>query len=142
MVAGIQAEPKLDSATAPADEEIIIQQFAALSAAAISRLLRSLDENVLKQVLGELHDLPGGGKSKRELARQRVLRSGKIIYDNRSCLIDCQIRDMSISGCRVRVANTLNLPGHFELQIIGVAQPRLCGVRWRTPSELGLQFLD
>ena len=56
--------------------------------------------------------------------------------------MDCQIRDISQSGCRIRVASTTNLPRQFDLQITGVAEIKHCEVRWRKSTEMGLQFVE
>lgn len=118
-------------------EEDALRTLTSLPVDALVRVLRSVHEDLLKQALA-----PEAGSEKRGHTRHRTLRSGKIIYNNQACVVDCQIRDMSESGCRVRVASTASLPKHFEIQITGLKEKRLCEVKWRSPQELGLQFVD
>ena len=120
--------------TAPLEEDAL-RMLTSLPVDALVRVLRSVHEDLLKQALAP------NDSSKRSRTRQRTLRSGKIIYNNQTCVMDCQIRDMSEGGCRVRVANTANLPRHFDIQITGRRERQLCEVKWRSPQELGVQFI-
>lgn len=121
--------------TAPREEEAL-RQLTSLPVDALVRVLRSVHEDLLMQALASQ-----GNSGKRSRARQRTLRSGKIVYNNQTCVMDCQIRDMSEGGCRVRVASTASLPRHFDIQITGMKERRLCEVKWRSPQELGVQFI-
>ena len=55
--------------------------------------------------------------------------------------MDCEIRDISHSGCRIRVASAAGLPRQFELRIADIDGSKLCEVRWRSPNELGVEFI-
>ena len=137
MAAPQTANRQISPSEIVALEEDALRTLTSLPVDALVRVLRSVHEDLLKQALAS-----EAGSEKRDQTRQRTLRSGKIIYNNQSCVVDCQIRDMSESGCRVRVASTVSLPKHFEMQITGLKEKRLCEVKWRSPQELGLHFID
>jgi hypothetical protein len=89
-------------------------------------------------------DLDGAGDDDPEARgaqRSRTLRTGKIIYNNQMCVIDCRIKDISETGCRVSVASSAGVPGFFRLHIMGGDTRHECEVAWRTSEELGLRFL-
>ena len=77
---------------------------------------------------------------KRKTARRRVLKVGKIIFADGMRLIDCTIRDMSDSGARLLIANTVGLPDTFHLfeKSSGMVYPAT--VVWRQPSAVGVKF--
>jgi hypothetical protein len=77
----------------------------------------------------------------RHTKRKRTLKTGKIVYNNKMCVIDCQIRDMSESGCRVRITNTVGIPRRVELIVPMDSKQRECEVVWKTRSELGIRYL-
>ncbi len=116
-------------------EEDALRALAHLPVDSLVRVLRSIHEDLLKQALTP--DVSG----KRGRTRQRTLRSGKIIYNNQTCIMDCQIRDVSEGGCRIRVGNTASLPRHFDIQISGMKERQLCEVKWRSPQEIGVEFI-
>lgn len=124
-------------------EKALADQLLTLSVEAQLRVLRSMNQDLLRQALpaAEEPSTAADDDNKRRQQRQRTLRPGKIIYHNRTCVADCQIRDVSATGARIRVASTSHLPNHFELVVAGVPQPHLCEVRWRSPIEMGLKFI-
>lgn len=124
-------------------ERALAEQLQALSAEAQVRILRSLHHDLLRKALPVVEEAATAGDddNKRRQQRQRTLRPAKIIYHNRTCVSDCQIRDISATGARIRVASTSHLPNHFELVVAGAPQPHQCEVRWRSPIEMGLKFI-
>ncbi len=72
----------------------------------------------------------------------RVLKSGKLIYNNSSSVVDCQIREISDSGCKIRVENSMGIPEHPVLQILDGKTKRQCQVAWKKLEEIGLEFID
>ena len=73
--------------------------------------------------------------------RAKVLRSGKIIYNNKMSVADCKIRDISGTGCRISAESTAGLPRHFTLHIVNGDVRHECEVAWRSSSELGVKFI-
>ncbi|MEM8689832.1 MAG: hypothetical protein AAGF81_21090 [Pseudomonadota bacterium] len=72
----------------------------------------------------------------------RVLKSGKLIYNNSSSVVDCQIREISSKGCKIRVENSMGIPEHPVLQILDGKTKRQCQVAWKKLEEIGLEFID
>jgi len=77
---------------------------------------------------------------KRKTARRCVLKEGKIIFADGMRVIDCTIRDLSDSGARLLIANTLGVPDTFHLfeKSTGMVYPAT--VAWRQPSAVGVKF--
>jgi hypothetical protein len=117
----------------------LAESLTALPADDAVRLLRTLDRGLLQQALAT-EDQPASGK--RHAQRQRTLRAAKAVYNNRSCVVNCQIRDISNAGCKILISNSASLPKHFELQIAGIPETRLCEIRWRKTSEIGVKFIS
>lgn len=51
---------------------------------------------------------------RRKSARSRILKSAKLIL-GRTSIIDCAVRNLTNTGARIQVANTVNLPQDFEM---------------------------
>jgi hypothetical protein len=80
-------------------------------------------------------------EEKRCELRERRLKSGKIEYNNRQSVMDCNIRDVSPHGARLKIANTLGLPDEFQLSIPSVCEKRWARRAWTRYDEMGVQFL-
>ena len=55
----------------------------------------------------------------RHSQRTRMLRAGKIVFNNKSSVIDCLVRNLSPTGACLLVSNVIGVPSTFEL-LIGV----------------------
>ena len=77
----------------------------------------------------------------READRTRMLRRGKIIYNNKMSVSDCNIRDLSSSGCRVSLESLVGIPDHFTLHIQNGGSRHECEVVWRKSDMMGLRFI-
>ena len=77
---------------------------------------------------------------KRKTARRRVLKEGKIIFADGMRLIDCTIRDMSESGARLLIANTIGLPDTFHLFEKSSRMVYPATVAWRQSNAVGVRF--
>ena len=77
---------------------------------------------------------------KRKIARRRVLKEGKIIFADGMRVIDCTIREMSDSGARLLIANTVGGPETFHLfeKSSGMVYPT--SVSWRQARAIGVKF--
>ena len=125
--------------------------------------LRSLDEEQLLQILEKIpaHQLACAlqrilkpaeiapkpdlsaeqkARERRGAVRSRTLRIAKIVYNQGTSLTNCEIRDISDTGCRVSVASTIGIPDRFTLQIPNEHFKRSCFVAWRKSGMMGLKF--
>ena len=79
-------------------------------------------------------------KERRKSTRSRVLRGSKIVLGTAS-VIDCVVRNVTNSGARVQIANTVELPEDLGLTFDGGFSVRPCRIVWRTVTETGVQFV-
>jgi hypothetical protein len=83
----------------------------------------------------------GAIDEKRQDRRHRVLRKGKIVFNSGSSLIDCVIRDQSLSGAKLRVPAPTELPKTFELLCVAEETLYPAETMWRLGDELGVAFV-
>ena len=79
-------------------------------------------------------------QERRNSTRSRVLKGAKIIL-GASSVIDCVVRNVTNSGARVQIANTVELPEDLGLTFDGGRSIRDCRVVWRTVTETGVKFV-
>ena len=77
---------------------------------------------------------------RRASPRHRTLKSGKIVLDNNISVYDCRIRNLSEQGALLKLPSTIDIPDRFELRIVNEDIQVIALVRWRTGTELGVQF--
>jgi hypothetical protein len=73
--------------------------------------------------------------------RRRMLKAGKIAYNDRHVTIACTVRDISATGARLRVDGSVGAPDTFELLIELDGLEANCQVVWRAGANLGVRFL-
>jgi hypothetical protein len=114
-------------------------------------LLQTFDPKVLvaamqqqlhaKKVPNSPISIQGCTDEKRQANRRRVFFPAKIIYNGRLCVISCQIRDISETGCKLRIPNTAAIPNKFTLQFSEGNISKACEVVWREETSLGVRFM-
>lgn len=72
--------------------------------------------------------------------RRRVLKGGKIIFNDATSVIDCVVRNLSDGGAALEVATPLGIPGEFRLAVLNEFE-RPCRVAWIRGGRLGVKFL-
>ena len=76
---------------------------------------------------------------RRLFPRKRVLRGGRMVFNNASSTINCTLRNISDAGARLDVASVVGVPEVFDLKLEG--QPsRSCEVVWRSSDAIGIAF--
>jgi hypothetical protein len=75
---------------------------------------------------------------RRNDARSRALKSGKIVFNNRWSIIDCTVRNLSDTGCCLQLGDPVGVPDKFELEV--GPSTRNCRVMWRKDNRIGVQF--
>jgi len=80
-------------------------------------------------------------QERRKLTRSRVFKGAKIVLGNAS-VIDCAVRNVTNSGARVLIANTVDLPDDLGLTFDGGRSVRSCRVVWRSVTETGVEFIQ
>lgn len=79
-------------------------------------------------------------RDRRSSPRHRTLKSGKIVPDNHTTVYDCRVRNLSEDGALLKLPSTVGIPDRFELRIVNEDIREMAVVRWRTATELGVQF--
>lgn len=72
--------------------------------------------------------------------RSRVLKGGKIVFNEGRSVISCTVRNVSASGALLKVDTVVGVPDEF-LIIIGDQAPRAARTSRRTATELGITFV-
>jgi hypothetical protein len=85
--------------------------------------------------------LDAASSNRREQSRRTVLKSARIVFNERKSTMDCRIRDMSEEGARIDLMTQQLLPHEFELQMAGVPARR-CGLCWARGTFIGVRFLE
>jgi len=75
---------------------------------------------------------------RRTRERQRVLKGGKIVFNNGASVLDCTVRNVSGTGACLMVVNALAVPAEFDLRLEADQQP--CEVIWRQANRVGIRF--
>ncbi len=75
----------------------------------------------------------------RKEPRRRSLREGRIVFNNRSSVLTCMVRDIADKGVRVTLDRADTVPDEFEFNFKGrpLVQARKAWVR---VNELGISF--
>jgi hypothetical protein len=77
----------------------------------------------------------------RRSERVRAFLGAKIIYNNRTSIVDCVIRNISTSGAKLALACSLQIPGEFELQIPQKGRSYRARLVWRNTEGAGVEFI-
>jgi hypothetical protein len=78
----------------------------------------------------------------RQFPRRKTLKGGRIVFNGGRSTINCMVRDMSPQGARLEVASSVGVEDEFTLAFDDGSQSRLCMVRRRTATSLGVEFLS
>jgi hypothetical protein len=100
-------------------------------------------QNAKQSVTYCVTDVPSNAKSqdRRRLQRKRTkLRCGKVLDSRGNFLIECQVRDRSVSGAQLRLMRSVTLPRRIKLYDDEYGALLDADVIWRRNSEIGVQF--
>ncbi|HVI89195.1 MAG TPA: PilZ domain-containing protein [Dongiaceae bacterium] len=85
--------------------------------------------------------LPGINESERRLhQRRRLFKGGKVIFNNRACVINCVVRDLSPSGAKLTFPTPQALPSRFHLEINDLGKYE-CELVRSKGVEYGVRFI-
>src|ERR1044071_8282908 len=77
---------------------------------------------------------------RRNTKRQKSFLRGCIYFNNRRSAVDCLIRDISGTGCRVIFSSAVQIPDIVDLYIPQKEQTLRAIVQWRHGDEVGVAF--
>ncbi len=72
--------------------------------------------------------------------RHTVLRAAEIHVHGHELHIECVVRDISKTGMRVLVDQSVQLPARFDIILKQTGRKYVCVIRWRNEHEAGVQF--
>ncbi len=77
----------------------------------------------------------------RKHKRPKTLKSGKIVFSEKRCLVDCTVCDFSEVGAKLQTDLAVECPDSFEL-ILQDGSTYECTVVWRKADFLGVEFVN
>ncbi|KQQ80561.1 hypothetical protein ASF65_10030 [Aureimonas sp. Leaf324] len=79
---------------------------------------------------------------RRVAPRTRILKSGKILFNNRYSTFDCTVRNISATGALLTIDPAVPLPKVFEIRIGDEEAVRPAKLVYRRDSLAGIHFMD
>jgi hypothetical protein len=70
--------------------------------------------------------------------RHRVLKAATIVFGG--SIIDCMVRDLSITGAALEVPHHVGIPTKFTLVVRGDGLHLPCHIVWRKEYRIGVAF--
>ena len=77
-----------------------------------------------------------------DVQRQQVQKTGSISYAGGDLNVECEIRDLTSSGAKLRLDSDVTIPSCFDLTVLPEKTTKKAQVCWRDNQELGIQFID
>lgn len=78
----------------------------------------------------------------RSAERIRSFLRAQIIFNNRMSTIDCIIKNISATGARIALNDTLAVPTEFDLYIPQKGRGHHARLVWRDKDSIGVEFTD
>lgn len=86
---------------------------------------------------------PASDDAERRIApRTRILKRGKILFNNRYSTFDCTVRNISATGALLTIDPAVPLPKVFEIRIGEEEAVRPAKLVYRRDSFAGIHFMD
>lgn len=79
-------------------------------------------------------------QQRRNLRRSRVLLGGKLVFGQSEYTADCVIRDLTLTGARVRLSAAVMVHDPIWLINFNTGRAHKATIAWRSPREFGLTF--
>ncbi len=74
--------------------------------------------------------------------RVRALLRARIIFNNMNSTIDCTIKNISATGAKIALANTVSVPADFDLEVPQRGRTFRARIVWRDAEALGVTFIE
>jgi hypothetical protein len=81
-----------------------------------------------------------GAAERRRLPREKILKSGVIVYDGGAKTMDCMLINFSEEGAKLRPLDALALPKSFELRV-GRGPVYYCKYLRRNGCDIAVTFI-
>jgi hypothetical protein len=80
-------------------------------------------------------------EERRSVPRTRTLKSGKILVQDHTSLVDCTVRNLTPKGALLLVPSLAGVPENFELILESKRTHHQCRVAWRGENRVGVEFI-
>lgn len=87
-------------------------------------------------------NLANADRDKRVAERVRSFLRAQIIFNNRMTTIDCIVKNISATGARVALDETLAVPTEFDIYIPQHRRSHHARLVWRDRESIGVDFID
>ena len=87
-----------------------------------------------------MNDIPPPPAERRPSPRSRVLLSGIVVYGDGAYSFDCAFRNLSATGARLAMRNSVQFPSQFFLINIRDRAAYDCKLVWNKGGEVGVAF--
>ena len=77
----------------------------------------------------------------RSTDRVRSLLRARILFNNNNSTIDCTVKNISGTGAKIELSNTITVPGEFTLDIPAKGQLLRARIVWRDVDAIGVTFI-
>lgn len=75
---------------------------------------------------------------KRQMHRQRVLKTGVILFNNGYSSFACKVKNLSEKGAMLEFDNTLGIPSEFKFRMGGTGSSFNAKAIWRSDQKMGI----
>jgi hypothetical protein len=79
---------------------------------------------------------------RRAFLRHDICRSGRLLFVDQPCFVECTIRNISNGGALLSIPVPVRVPPRVLLWEQGTGRIQECVVRWRNGRMLGVHFTD
>ena len=79
---------------------------------------------------------------RRAQRRQRVLKGATLRFNGGFGVLEGAIRNESEHGAQLSFGDATGVPSGFDLAINGAGRVRAARVRWRSQTQVGIQFME
>jgi hypothetical protein len=79
-------------------------------------------------------------EERRSTARHRVLKGATLTFNSGYGSFECLARNLSERGAKLSFGDTSAVPAVFNLVIKGETGARSAHIRWRTITDIGVEF--
>ncbi len=77
----------------------------------------------------------------RKTDRVRAFLRARIIFNNGNSTIDCTVKNISPTGAKLELSNTITVPADFDLEVPQRGKVYRARIVWRDAEALGLTFI-
>ena len=78
----------------------------------------------------------------RQAERVRSFLRARIVFNNRNSTIDCTIKNFSLYGAKIDIANSVSVPSAFDLEVPQKGRTYRAKLCWRDETAIGVEFMQ